>query len=61
MTVPVCFFSERTCAHLDLKENQKYHTFSTFKGTSSSAFISVGLHYEEFCIDPTSPNDEIFL
>ena len=61
MTVPVCFFSEGTCAHLDLKENQKYHTFSTFKCTSSSAFISVGLHYEEFCIDPTSANDEIFL
>ena len=31
------FLSKRTCAHLDLKGNEKYHTLSTVKGTSSLA------------------------
>ena len=38
------FLSKRTCAHLDLKRNEKYHAFSTVKSTSPIA-LSV-----QFCI-----------
>ena len=31
------FLSERTCAHLDLIGNEKYHAVSTVKGTSPLA------------------------
>ena len=29
---------EKNCAHIELKKKQKYHTFSTVKGTCPLAF-----------------------
>ena len=43
------FLPKRTCAHLELKKKtQKYHTFSTVKGTSSLALSALTARAENY-------------
>ena len=54
----VVFLSKRTCAHVDLKGNKKYHTFPTVKSASP---LAISVHYEQLCRAPTSASDGTFL
>ena len=50
------FLFQRAMAHLDLRENLKYHTLHI-----PISVISVNLHYEQLCRAPTSANHGILL